>query len=151
MTSSKSCEENGVLRQSVKRNRDEAPRRVLDASAVLAFVHRERGYELVRPVIRDAAISAVNLAEVLVKLQRAGVDPNQVSTELERRGLRTIPFGDSDAKGSAAIDARVARKGALSLGDRACLALGERLGAAIFTAEREWGRLGLGLDLRLIR
>jgi len=41
--------------------------------------------------------------------------------------------------------------GALSLGDRACLALGERLGLPVVTADRAWADLDLDVAVSLIR
>ena len=37
------------------------PRVVLDASALLAYLQRERGYEAVEPVLENSALSAVNV------------------------------------------------------------------------------------------
>jgi len=54
----------------------QAPRSVLDASALLALLHDERGADTVADAIATgAAISVVNLAEVLTKLAEAGKDP----------------------------------------------------------------------------
>jgi PIN domain nuclease of toxin-antitoxin system len=39
----------------------------------------------------------------------------------------------------------------LSLADRACLALAERERLPVLTADRHWGSLDLGIDVRLIR
>ncbi len=43
-------------------------------------------------------------------------------------------------------------KGAgLSLGDRACLALAQRLGLPALTADRAWKDLSLGIEVQVIR
>lgn len=39
----------------------------------------------------------------------------------------------------------------LSLGDRACLSLGLRLGVAVLTSDRLWLNLNLGLDILAVR
>jgi ribonuclease VapC len=50
---------------------------VLDASAVLTVLNQERGADRLTPeLLRDAVISAVNLAEVQSKLVARGVDPH---------------------------------------------------------------------------
>jgi PIN domain nuclease of toxin-antitoxin system len=39
----------------------------------------------------------------------------------------------------------------LSLGDRACLALGLRLGSPVVTADRVWATVDVGVEIVLIR
>ncbi len=39
----------------------------------------------------------------------------------------------------------------LSLGDRICLALAEREGLPVYTADPHWADLPLGIDIRVIR
>jgi len=64
--------------------KESAPRVVLDASALLVYLQRERGHLLVEPVLGAAAISAVNLSEVLQKSAAAGV-PTAACTPICRR------------------------------------------------------------------
>ena len=45
----------------------------------------------------------------------------------------------------------VTRGAGLSLGDRACLALGDRLGCPVITADRAWASLDIGIEIVLIR
>ena len=40
---------------------------------------------------------------------------------------------------------------ALSLGDRACFALGVRLGLPVLTIDREWRKLALNVQVRAVR
>lgn len=129
---------------------------VLDASACLAYLQREAGAEVVAEfLIHGAYISAVNLAEVLSKLAEWGQDPEEAYIEMMNRGLlggmleatRLLP------EGCAAI-ARLhpmSKDLGLSLGDRACLALGVRLGLPVLTADREWRKLALNVEVRVVR
>ena len=39
----------------------------------------------------------------------------------------------------------------LSLGARACLALAKTMGAPVYTADRAWAELAVGVDVRLVR
>ena len=70
----------------------EGPRKLLDASALLAYLQRELGFEAVREALREgAAISAVNLAEVAGKpkameqIQKLLADP-ELMAALAARG-----------------------------------------------------------------
>jgi ribonuclease VapC len=71
--------------------------------------------------------------------------------ELRGRGLKFVPYTEEDALTSTLLDLELAKPGTLSLGDRACLVFGLKLKLPIYTADRLWNRLGLAVDLRLIR
>lgn len=116
---------------------------VLDASAVLALLNREPGGERVEDYLADGVISAVNAAEVLSKLADAGLTPGEAKESLSLLGISIIAFELRDAEAVAALRGHTKSKG-LSLGDRACLALGLRLGAVVVTAERSWAGLKIG-------
>jgi ribonuclease VapC len=125
-------------------------RSVLDASVVLVYLQREPGYERVRNALtQGAAISAVNLAEVYGKVVERGLALEDIAQRLLALGLGVAAFGEDDARGSARLYPEARRLG-LSLGDRACLALGVRLGLPVLTADRAWKRLA-GLDVELVR
>jgi len=124
---------------------------VLDASALAAFLLRERGYEVVRPIVHRSAISTVNLGELLVVLGRRGEDAAAIMDALQAREIQVRPYTVGHALRAAEIDAQVNRKGALSLGDRACLALAQELGVPAFTADSVWEELQLPVEIRRIR
>ncbi len=123
---------------------------VLDASALLAALLQESGSELVAHAIAaGASIGAVNLSEVVSKLTEAGMVEPAIREAIDSVGLDVVPF---DAKlAYAAGTLRVATKAAgLSLGDRACLALGRQLGLEVLTTDRTWADLRVGVAVRLI-
>lgn len=130
--------------------------RVLDASALLAFLQGEPGAERVAEALaRPAAISAVNYAEALGKLAEDGETAAELARRFEAEGLvggvleveAVLP---EDAPAIAALR-RSTRHLGLSLGDRACLALALRLGLPVMTTDRAWQELGLDLEVQAIR
>lgn len=124
---------------------------VLDASAVLAYLKREPGYDVVRQALEvGAAISTVNLAEVYAKVVAAGQQVEAVAVRLLALGLSAIPFTEEDARVTADLYMPTRPMG-LSLGDRACLALGLRLNLPVLTADRAWAQPHLGVDVRILR
>jgi ribonuclease VapC len=130
---------------------------VLDASALLAYLHDEDGADVVAEAISEsAAISAANWAETLSKVAEAGVDPGELARDLEEQGLlhglvEVVPLTAEDAILIGELRVPTKHLG-LSLGDRACLALGLRVRLPILTADREWVELeGVDADLRPIR
>ena len=124
---------------------------VLDASALLALLHRELGSEVVEASVAVSVISSVNWAEVLQKIiARGDREPSEVVDELGFLGLAVIPFTADDAEGAAQLWF-VGRQIGLSLGDRACLSLAQRLGLPALTGDRRWATLDLDIEVRLIR
>jgi len=123
---------------------------VIDASALLALLFDEPGAQAVAEIVAEgAAVSAVNLAEVATVLTRNHRDPEHVLLPV-REQVAVEPFTGDDALAVAVLYPLVSAKG-LSLGDRACLALAQRLDAAAVTAEHVWAGLSLDIDVQIIR
>jgi len=124
---------------------------VLDASAVLALVQDEPGADLVAEVLDGAAMSTVNVAEVVGKLVDAGLDGRRAVELLESSGVEILSLTIEDAVLAGALRELVGGR-SLSLGDRCCLALGLRsTPAEVLTADRGWADLDLPLAVRLVR
>jgi ribonuclease VapC len=135
----------------------ESPASVLDASAVLALLNNEEGSEVVTDAIADgAAISMVNLAEVLSKVAERGGDPATAAAALRKaegskRALTLEPLTAADCVALAQLRPITKQRG-LSLADRACLALSERLGVPALTTDEAWEDVpGLNVEVQLIR
>lgn len=129
---------------------------VLDASALLAYLQGEPGSEMVQAALAaGAVINVVNYAEVLSRLGDAGEDPATAHRRLQEQGLiggllEVVPLTEDDAVAIARLRAATRAQG-LSLGDRACLATGLRLGRPVITADRSWAAVDVGVTVRLIR
>lgn len=135
---------------------ESTPASVLDASALMAVLHAEDGASVVIEAIGEgAAMSVVNLAEVLSKLAEAGKNPEVAAAELRRaegsrRALSIEPLTAADCVAVARLRPLTRRQG-LSLADRACLALAERLGVPALTADRKWIETDVEAEVQLIR
>ena len=113
------------------------PRAVLDASALLAVLYREPGSVMVEPYFARAVVSSVNFSEVAARLSDRGIDSQEVLKILSGLGLEVREF-DTELALMAGALREVTRPLGLSLGDRACLALGIAEGAPILTTDRAW-------------
>lgn len=123
---------------------------MLDASAVLAAILDEPGADVVEGLIAVAELSAVNAAEVVGKLIDKGVSPEAAEAILETMMVPATPFAAKVAIRTGRLRADTRHLG-LSLGDRACLAQALESGARVLTADRNWARLDIGVDVTVIR
>ena len=123
---------------------------VLDASALLAYLQREAGADSVRSVISNARISTVNWIEVVQKIDGEALEAARLRTSLEGLGLAFVPLTSAQAEIAGGLRSRTKGHG-LSLGDRACLALGIDLRAPVYTADRVWARLAIESEVVTIR
>lgn len=122
---------------------------ILDASAVLAILRNERGADKAMLHARGSAISSVNLAEVLSKASDLGMNLSTVRRQVERLEIGTEPFTSRHAEISGALR-KPLRHGHISLGDRACLALGIDLHRPIVTADRKWAEFDFDLPVEIV-
>lgn len=123
---------------------------VLDASALIALLRSEPGSDRVAAIANRACVSAVNMAEVLGKMVSYGKQLETVAYQIGRLQLEIRPFDLEQAKYSASLW-QATRPAGLSLGDRACLALGLLTGLPVMTADRSWEACRVGVDVILIR
>jgi ribonuclease VapC len=111
--------------------------RVADASALLAFLQGEDGADVVERALDDDAIcGAANWSEVAQEVRAGGGDWDLARALLESYGVGVADVTADDAEWAAG---RWRRAEGLSLADRLCLAVGDRLGATILTADTAWG------------
>ena len=124
---------------------------VLDASAILAVLNREAGADKLTPqLLSSASSSTVNLAEVQSKLVKRGLEPDDAWEAALSPIREAVAFTAEHARTAGSLIPQTQALG-LSLGDRACLALGLALGAPVYTADRSWRSLKLGIRIHVIR
>jgi ribonuclease VapC len=123
---------------------------VLDASALCALLFEEPGHEALMGYLAEAYLSSVNLTEVLTKAVDRKRPLDRSQGFIAALSLHTVPFDTAQAAVAASIREQT-RPFGLSLGDRACLALAIVRGLPVITADRDWKKTGLGVDVRVFR
>ena len=110
---------------------------VFDASALLALVFAETGAEKVRSALgqESGICSSVNWSEIAQKVHSLNGSWDTTRAALLGLGLVIEPVNQADAEAAALL---WAPKDGLSLADRICLAVGQRLGTKVLTADRAW-------------
>ena len=124
---------------------------ILDSSALLALIKNEEGSSVVEELLGSIVMSSVNVSEVASILLDSEMSAEQVRKAIEPFIDSIIAFDFEYSILCAALRRSTKHLG-LSLGDRACISLGIKLGLAIYTADKIWAELKLeNADIRLIR
>ena len=123
---------------------------ILDASAILTLLNQEPGADIVQQALPDAKVSSVNLAEVVTRLNLIGMQTEVIQETLSLLSLDVIPFDEEQALQTGILASQTKSSG-LSLGDRACIALGIITNNPVLTADQAWQHLTLPVTIKLLR
>jgi PIN domain nuclease of toxin-antitoxin system len=126
---------------------------VLDASALLAWVLRERGSDTIDKLLPIAVIPAPNLVEVLYRAVERGhrMPLADLHASIVGIGVEIAPLTEADADRAAELirGSRAQRKTpddpCLSLGDGLCLAVAERLNLTVTGGDQHWATWDLSI------
>lgn len=116
----------------------------------MALLRGETGAEKSAAALDVAVISSVNLAEVQTKLVDAGMSEEEAWRHIAWVGCTAVAFNDDHARVAGSL-IPITRPFGLSLGDRACLALAMQRKATVYTTDRIWQQLDLGIEIVAIR
>src|SRR5580692_3939853 len=98
-------------------------------------------------IVLDASVI---LTEVQTKLVSRGWTPEHAWEDATSPLREVVSFDDEQARIAGDLVIQTRHLG-LSLGDRACLALGIALKVPIYTAEKSWKKLKVGVRIHVIR
>ncbi|MEH3148546.1 MAG: type II toxin-antitoxin system VapC family toxin [Methylobacterium frigidaeris] len=124
---------------------------VFDTSAVIALLRGEAGAASVAGRVGQAAMSTVNLQELVKALILRGVTLTVIE-EMVRELRLDLHAHDREAAFAAARLTEATRQYGSGLGDRTCMALAIKLGVPVLTTDRAWAKLRIpGLTVELVR
>jgi ribonuclease VapC len=126
---------------------------VLDTSALLAILNEELGAEMVTAQLdslKTFTMSAVNVAEAYGKLVGRGIGSAEAWEAVSASVSDIAAFDAEQARIAGQLLPQTRSRG-LSLGDRSCLALAITLRAPVYTADRAWKGLKVGVAIHIIR
>lgn len=122
---------------------------VIDASAILAYAFAEKGAARVERWIDDgASVSALTVQETVSKLCQTGMALGEADELIRSLGLAVHAL-DLDLAVRAGGMFSLTKPFGLSHGDRACLALGQKLAVPVVTADKAWSKVARDLGLRV--
>lgn len=120
---------------------------LLDASAYIAYIGKESGYNEVQSIIDRASINMVTYTEIISFYARKGVDNillKKICKYLDIIGI------NEEISFNAGIMIKISQEYGLSLGDRICLATATHFHLPIYTADKIWLNLAAKLDVNII-
>ena len=124
---------------------------VFDASTMLALIFNEPGASIItKTLLRNSFASTVNLAEVQFRLVMKGYLPEVAWRDTLSSVSKIEPYTAEQAKIAGTLISQTKAFG-LSLGDRSCLALAKLRNAAVYTADRSWLNIQVGVPIHVIR
>jgi PIN domain nuclease of toxin-antitoxin system len=128
---------------------------VLDSTAVLAVLFDEPGAGKIIDLLQGSLLSSVSLAEIHSLLLAQGRSSAQAWNRLLSMGFEVIPFSEDHARLASELTEKqsVQTRPALSLAERACLALAIECNATVYTTNPAWKnlpRMAANLDVVVI-
>lgn len=137
---------------------DSSRKVVLDASALVAWIYRETGYQVVARALPVAVAAVPNVVETLARSAERGYDASgeELFADLQEMGLAVEPVlvEDTLRASELIIESRklnIASGHGIALGDALCLAVGERLNLPVIGGDKAWDKLDLRTTHRLFR
>lgn len=125
---------------------------VLDTSALLVYLFEEDGSDKVALILEEGrgVIGSANYAELVTKLVDENMPMEEILAVISSLELEFIPQDKQQARLTGELRS-VSKSFGLSLGDRACLALGLALDLPVMTADRVWMTLAEKAQIQCIR
>ncbi len=124
---------------------------ILDSSALLALLKNEPGANIVESLLGAITMSSINVSEVATVLLDSEMTLEECQNIILPFISAIVPYDEEQAFLTADLRKKTKSYG-LSLGDRACISLGQKLQLPIYTADKIWGKLKLeNTEIKLIR
>ncbi len=120
---------------------------LLDASAYIAFLNKETGYDIIENVIQKASINTVTYTEIISFYARQGLDDLILHELCKYVNIINI---NEDICFNAGNLIKISKEYGLSLGDRLCLATAIHYKLDVYTSDKIWAQLTKDLKLNII-
>lgn len=123
---------------------------IVDSSAFIALVNKESGWEVMEPYADAMVMSAINISESICAMRDKAIPDAKIDAVIATMVMEIAVFDAYQASKTADLR-KYTKSFGLSLGDRACIALGMERKLPIFTADKIWSKCDLDADIRVIR
>ena len=124
---------------------------IFDASAVIALLAKEKGFEVIKKHLKNAVISSVNASEVYKYcIDKKNLTLDECKSIMDISGIKVLDFNDNQALIAGDLYPKTKEFG-LSLGDRACIALAVDKEYPVLTCDKIWEKTNLGINFIMVR
>jgi PIN domain nuclease of toxin-antitoxin system len=113
-------------------------------------IFNEPGGDAVIDLLQGGLLCSVNLAEIHTRLLVDGWTADFTWNRVLSMEFEVCSFNDEQARLAGELVGQTRPYG-LSMGDRACLALAMQRKATVYTTDRAWKNLSLGIAIEVIR
>jgi PIN domain nuclease of toxin-antitoxin system len=125
---------------------------ILDASALLAVVLKEKGADIVVKALEEGntCMTTVNLAEVMVKMYEHTFSKEDINAFMDGLSIHVIDVDMELAHIAASYYPKTKSLG-LSLADKICFAAAALGNYKALTTDRAWAKANVGVKVQVIR
>jgi PIN domain nuclease of toxin-antitoxin system len=119
---------------------------LLDASAYIAWIGKESGYDLVEAVIHKSMVTTVTYAEIISFYAKLGLEDSLLKDLCQCINIIDV---NQEICLKAGEMIKISQKYGLSLGDRLCLSAAAYYKFEVYTADKIWLQLANKLKLKI--
>jgi ribonuclease VapC len=125
---------------------------VFDTSVLIAIIKEEKGYQKGLDFLHDKVfMNTVNLAEFFAwVILHSDISNKEMTIFIQDLEIKVVDFDIKMAEKSSRLIPETKQYG-LSLGDRACLSLGQKLNLPVITCDKVWSEAKLDCEIVVLR
>ena len=124
---------------------------LLDASAYIAYLNKEPGYEVIQDCMHIACINTVTYSEIIAFYARNGISDKNVLSKICQY-VHILDINQKICFDAGCLITQSTKYG-LSLGDRICLSSAIHYNIPVYTADKIWQKLAnlINVKVNLVR
>ncbi len=120
---------------------------LLDASAYIAYLNKESGFEIIKNIINKSSINTITYTEIISFYAKKIIDEYTLKELCQYIHIIDV---NEDICFNAGNIMKISKEYGLSLGDRLCLAIAIYFKLDVYTSDKIWLKLANKLKLNIV-